>query len=118
MHKEGGKDGRPVSPRTVEFARAILRRAMNDAVVGRLIEVNPVVGSKAPRKDGKPQHVTWTGVQAQVFLGATADSRLAPLWQLALATGMRRGVMAPGGVDLDAGIVSVERRPRSSAASW
>ena len=50
MHERGGKDGRPVSPRTVEFARAVLRRAMNDAVVGRLIEVNPVVGSKAPRK--------------------------------------------------------------------
>ena len=112
MHKHGGKDGRPVSPRTVEFARAILRRAMNDAVVGRLIEVNPVVGSKTPKKDGKPKHVTWTGVQAQVFLGATADTRLAPLWQLALATGMRRGeVMALTWqhVDLDAGIVSVER---------
>jgi integrase len=111
MHKHGGKDGRPVSPRTVEFARAILRRAMNDAVVGRLIEVNPVVGSKTPKKDGKPQHVTWTGEQAQVFLGATADTRLAPVWQLALATGMRRGELMAlcwQHVDLDAGIVSVE----------
>jgi integrase len=112
MHERGGKGGRPVSPRTVEFARAILRRAMNDAVVDRLIEVNPVVGSKAPKKDGKPKHVTWTGVQAQVFLGATADTRLAPLWQLALATGMRRGelmALAWQHLDLDAGIVSVER---------
>jgi integrase len=112
MHERGGKDGRPVSPRTVEFARAILRRALNDAVVSRLIEINPVTGSKSPKKDGKPKHVTWTGEQAQVFLGATADTRLAPLWQLALATGMRRGelmALAWQHLDLDAGIVSVER---------
>src|SRR5215213_7857018 len=44
LHKHGGADGKPVSARTVEFARAVLRRAMNDAVVNRLIEVNPVIG--------------------------------------------------------------------------
>jgi integrase len=112
LHQRGGVDGKPVSPRTVEFARAVLRRALNDAVVDRLIEVNPVVGSKAPKKDGKPQHVTWTGEQAQMFLGATVDTRLAPLWQLALATGMRRGELMAltwSCVDLDARIVSVER---------
>jgi integrase len=108
----GGADGRPVSPRTVEFARAELRRALNDAVVDRLIEVNPVIGSKAPKKDGKPQHVTWTGEQAQMFLEATAGTRLAPLWQLALATGVRRGELMAltwECVDLEAGIISVER---------
>jgi integrase len=112
MRERGGADGRPISPRTVEFARAVLRRALNDAVVDRLIEINPVVGSKAPKKDGKPQHTTWTGEQAQAFLEATAGARLTPLWQLALATGMRRGeLMALTWlhVDLDAGIVSVER---------
>src|SRR5215218_5804223 len=91
MHQRGGAAGNPVSARTVEFARAVLRRALNDAVVDRLIEVNPVIGSKSPKKDGKPQHTTWTGEQAQAFLEATAGARLLPLWQLALATGMRRG---------------------------
>jgi integrase len=91
LHKHGGADGKPVSARTVEFARAVLRRAMNDAVVNRLIEVNPVIGSKAQRKSGKPKHVTWTADQVRAFLDATSDSRSAPLWQLALATGMRRG---------------------------
>jgi integrase len=111
MQKHGGKNRKPVSPRTVEFARAVLRRAMNDAVVDRLIEVNPVTGSKSPKKDGKPQHTTWTGEQVQTFLEATASTRLAPLWQLALATGMRRGELMAltwQHVDLDAGIVSVE----------
>jgi integrase len=112
MHEHGGADGRPVSPRTVEFARAVLRRALNDAVVDRLIEVNPVIGSKTPKRDGKPQHTTWTGEQAQAFLEATAGTRWAPLWQLAIATGMRRGELMAltwQHVDLDAGIVSVER---------
>jgi integrase len=111
MHERGGKDGKPVSARTTEFARAVLRRAMNDAVVDRLIEVNPVIGSKTPKKDGKPQHVTWTGEQAQKFLEAAAGTRLGPLWHLALATGMRRGELMAltwRHVDLDAGIVSVE----------
>jgi integrase len=112
MAQRGGADGNPVSPRTVEFARAVLRRAMNDAVVDRFIEVNPVIGSKSPKKDGKPKHTTWSGDQVQTFLEATAGSRLAPLWQLALATGMRRGELMAltwECVDLEAGIVSVER---------
>jgi integrase len=111
MQQRGGADGKPVSPRTVEFARAVLRRALKDAVVDRLIEVNPVVGSKTPKRDGKPKHTTWTGEQAQMFLEATAGTRWAPLWQLALATGMRRGELMAliwQCVDLDAGIVSVE----------
>lgn len=85
---------------------------MNDAVVDRLIEVNPVIGSKSPKKDGKPQHVTWTGEQAQTFLQVTAGTRVAPLWQLALATGMRRGELMAltwECVDLDGGVVSIEQ---------
>jgi integrase len=111
MAKHGGKDGKPISPRSVQFARAVLRRACNDAVVDRLIEVNPVLGSKA-KKVGRPKHVTWTGEQAQMFIEATAGTRLAPLWQLALATGMRRGELMAltwNHLDLDAGIVSIEQ---------
>lgn len=112
LHEHGGKDGNALSPRTVEFARAVLRRAMNDAVVDRIIEVNPVSGSKTPKRDGKPQHTTWTGAQLATFLEAVADSRWAPLWELAAGTGMRRGELMAlrwSDVDLDAGLVSVDR---------
>lgn len=111
MHEHGGKAGKPVSPRTVEFARAVLRRAMNDAVVDRLVEINPVVGSKLPKRDGKPKHTTWTGAQLQTFLAAVADTRWAPLWELAAGTGMRRGELMAlrwEHVDLEAGTVAVE----------
>jgi integrase len=111
LHKHGGESGKPLSRRSVEFARAVLRRAMADAVVDRVIMVNPVVGSKLPKYEGKPKHTTWTGEQAQAFLAATADTRLAPLWQLALASGMRRGEMMAltwENINLDTGIADVE----------
>ena len=112
LHATGGRGGKPVSVRTVEFARAVLRRAMNDAVVDRLIEVNPVTGSKLPKRDGKPRHTTWTGEQVQTFLAAAGEARWAPLWELAAGTGMRRGELMGlrwADVDLEGGIVAVER---------
>lgn len=112
LYEKGGKDGKPLSPRTVEFARAVLRRALQDAVLDRVIEVNPVVGTKRPRVL-KPKHTTWTGAQARTFLeGLDESDRWAPLWTLALATGMRRGELMAlrwSEVDLEAGVVHVER---------
>lgn len=112
LYEKGGKDGKALSPRTVEFARAVLRRALQDAVLDRVIEVNPVVGTKRPRVL-KPKHTTWTGAQARTFLeGLDEADRWAPLWTLALATGMRRGELMAlrwTDVDLEAGVVHVER---------
>ena len=112
MRERGGKNGKPLSPRTVEFARAVLRKAMEDAVIERLVQVNPVVGSKMPKRDGKPQHTTWTGVQIKRFLEHVAEDRWAPMWELFAATGMRRGEGAGlrwADVDLEAGTLAVER---------
>jgi integrase len=112
LHAHGGKDGKPLSPRTVEFARAVLRRAMRDAVLDRLLEVNPVVGTKHP-KTVKPKHTTWTGAQLHAFVeGLDESERWAPLWILAASTGLRRGELLAlrwSEVDLDAGVLAVER---------
>jgi integrase len=112
LYERGGKDGKALSPRTVEFARAVLRRAMQDAVLDRLVEVNPVVGTKRPRVV-KPKHCTWTGSQLRTFLDGLNDTdRWAPLWVLAAATGARRGELLAlrwAHVDLEAGVVHVER---------
>jgi hypothetical protein len=112
MFETGGQAGKPLSPRTVRYARSILRRALNDAVTERVLEVNPVVGSKCPKSDGKPQHSTWTGEQVKVFLEHLGEDRWAPLWHLATATGMRRGELIGlrwADVDIDGAVVSVER---------
>jgi len=111
LYERGGRDGRPLSPRTVEFARAVLRRAMQDALLDRLIEVNPVIGTKRPRV-GKPGHATWTGGQLQAYLSHVGETtRWSPLWTLGAATGMRRGELMAlrwEDVDLDACMVHVE----------
>lgn len=111
LYEGGGKDGRPLSPRTVEFARAVLRRSMQDAVLERVIPVNPVVGTKRP-KVVKPQHTTWAGAQVATFLEARKDHTLAALFALVFATGMRRGELCAlrwQDVDLEAGLVRVDR---------
>lgn len=108
---KNGRGGAPLSPRTVEFTRAVLRRSMNDAIVDRLIQVNPVVGTKRPRPE-KAKHTTWTGAQLQSFLAAVSQDRLLPLWVLASATGMRRGELMGlrwDDVDLGAGVIAVDR---------
>lgn len=110
--ERGGKNGKPVSPRTVEFARAVMRKAMQDAVVERVIPVNPVIGSKMAKRDGKPRHTTWTGSQIAAFIEHVEGSRWAPLWELAVGTGMRRGelmALAWSDIDLEAGTLNVER---------
>lgn len=113
LYHAGGKDNAPLSPRTVEFARAVLRKALDDAVLDRLLEVNPVVGTKRP-KTVKPHHTVWTGPQLRTFLQARhhAGDRLTPLWTLAAGTGMRRGELLAlrwADIDLDAGTIAVER---------
>lgn len=112
LQAHGGKGGKPLSRRTVEFARAVLRKSMEDAVVERLVQVNPVVGSKMAKRDGKPKHTTWTGAQLAAFLEHVAEDRWMPLWELAAATGMRRGELMAlrwEFVDLEAGVVAVEK---------
>lgn len=112
LGESGGKDGAPLSPRSVAYARSILRKALNDAVVERLIEVNPVTGSKSPRAQGKPKHTTWTGAQQRAFLEAATGSRWAIVWAVALASGLRRGELCAlrwQDVDLDAGELQVTR---------
>ncbi len=111
LYERGGHNGRGLSPRTVEFARAVLRKAMDDAVMERLIEVNPVIGTKRP-KTVKPHHAVWTPQELRRFLEATQAERLGPLWALAAATGMRRGELLAlrwSDVDLDAATIVVQR---------
>ncbi len=92
LSASGGQGGKPLSPRTVEFTRAILRKACADAVVERLLTANPVAGSKAPRRE-RHDLVVWDAEQQARFLAAepVRAGRWWVVWRLALATGMRRG---------------------------
>lgn len=106
--KEGGKGGRPLSPRTVGYVHAVLRKAFNDAVVvEQMLPSNPVLRAKRPRVEVMQAQMPdrgWDASQLAEFLNAVSGERLHPFFRLAAFTGARRGELLFlhwGDVDLD-----------------
>jgi integrase len=88
----GGRNGRPLSGRTVNYVHAILRKAFNDAVHSEgLIPSNPAMKAKRPKRVTKPVTEVWTGEQLKTFLALVEHERLFPFYRLAAYTGARRG---------------------------
>jgi len=62
----GGRNGTGLSPRTVEYVHAILRKALRDAVViDQILPANPVERAKRPRKPRPELGKVWTPAQLQ-----------------------------------------------------
>lgn len=93
LRREGGRDGGPLSPRTVNYVHSVLRKALNDAVhTDQLLAVNPTLRAKRPRVEAvQPVHAMWGREELQQFLTAVKDHRLYPFFRLAAFTGARRG---------------------------
>ncbi len=88
----GGRDGRPLSGRSVEYVHAVLRKAFADAVrTDQLLSSNPAERAKRPRKDIVQPVVMWTAADLAAFLASTQGHRLHAFFWLAAATGARRG---------------------------
>ncbi|WP_246089815.1 tyrosine-type recombinase/integrase [Nonomuraea deserti] len=88
----GGKNGRPLSSRTVDYVHAILRKAFRDAVnVDELLSSSPVDKAKRPRREIREPGTVWTTDQLKAFLRYSRDHRLWPFFHLAAYTGARRG---------------------------
>lgn len=97
----GRKDGRPLAVNSVKLAHRVLHRALADGVRWNIIPNNPASSVRLPKQPHREMAV-WTPEQAAKFLSDLADDRLAPLWTLALDTGMRRGELAGlGWTDID-----------------
>lgn len=79
-----------LSKRTGQYVHAVIHKALQDAVSHRLIPYNVATNVKAPKPDKKeaayipPEKVT-------ALCDAITGDWLAPLFYLALATGLRRG---------------------------
>lgn len=98
-----------LSPTTVRYCHRLLRRALQDALRWELIERNPCDAVIAPRRADTEMKV-WAPEEAKQFLAYVEGDRLAAMWRLFLATGMRRGEVAGLrwiDVDLEAGRVAV-----------
>lgn len=102
-----------ISARTQQYAFAVLRRALNDAVKHQppIITRNPLeyVDSPAPEKK---EARSLTKDEARQLLGAAAGHRLWAYWLVVLALGLRRGEglgLRWEDVDLDAGTVKLRQ---------
>ncbi|MEO7058566.1 MAG: hypothetical protein ABI083_02510 [Lapillicoccus sp.] len=88
----GGRAGRPLSGRSVEYVHAVLRKAFADAVrTDQLLSSNPAERAERPRKDVAQPVVMWTAGDLAAFLASTQGHRLHAFFWLAAATGATRG---------------------------
>ena len=100
-----------LSPRRVEYLRAVLRKALNDAVRWDLVLRNVAALSTPPRVEHKEVH-PFTPDEARQFLESVRGADLEPLYVLAICTGLRQGELLAlrwSDVDLAAGRVHVRR---------
>ncbi|MSQ14883.1 MAG: site-specific integrase [Dehalococcoidia bacterium] len=99
-----------LSPRTVQYIRAVLRRALSQALKWDLVSRNVatlVDPPRVPRNEIMPLGPQ----QARKLLEAATQERLGALYTLGLATGMRQcellGLRWTEDVDLEQGIIHV-----------
>jgi integrase len=102
----GGRNGRPLSGRTVEHVHRMLSKAFRDAVrVEQLLPSSPVERATRPRVQRPEPRQIWSAAQLRTFLDVAADHRLGAFYRLAAYSGARRGELLYlrwSAVDLDA----------------
>jgi integrase len=79
-----------LSPRSVQYHHAVLRRALGQAERWGLVPRN-VARLVSPPRVERPESQPLTPEQARAFLAAVSEDRLAPLYALALGLGARQG---------------------------
>lgn len=98
-----------LSPRSAQYARAILRRALNQALKWGLVTKNAAALTDAPRVE-RHEMQALNPVQARTFLDVVRGDRLEALYAVALSLGLRQGEalgLRWQDVDLDAGSLHV-----------
>jgi integrase len=111
IERAGGKEGRPLSARTVGHAHRVLHRALKRAVDNETLPRN-VAGVIQPPKVQAEEVEILTPEQISDVLDKLEGHGLYPIVALALATGMRRGELLAlrwDDLDLDGATVSIER---------
>jgi integrase len=107
----GGKNGRPLSSRTVGHAHRVLHRALARAAAIELVSRNVATVVKPPKVD-ETEIESLKADEIDVVLTALRDHTLEPIAVLALSSGARRGELLAlnwENVDLDAGTIKIER---------
>jgi integrase len=94
----------------VAHIRAVLRRALGQAMAwGTMVPRNVAALAKPPRSAHKPVQPL-SAEQVRLFLDATKDDRIGPLFHVAIASGLRQGEffgLRWQDVDLSTGVLTV-----------
>jgi integrase len=108
--------GKALKARTIRYIHTILHSALDDAVEGGLLVVNPADRAKPPRaKDAEPPEMhTWSVDELGAFLTWSIAKKddLFVAWLLLVSTGLRRGELLGlrwSDIDLTARKLNVRR---------
>ena len=107
-----GMADRGLSPRTIQYTRAILRRALGQALKWGLVTRN-VATLVDPPSVPRAEFRALTPQEARCFLDAVQGDRLEALYTVAVALGLRQGEalgLRWEDVDLDRGELRVGAR--------
>lgn len=100
-----------LTPRTVQYLRAILRSALAEAEAWGYIERNSASLAKAPKMERREVSVL-TATDARALIASTVDDRIGNLFALALYTGLRQGELLGlrwPDIDLDQGTIQIRK---------
>jgi integrase len=100
-----------ISERTIQYMRAVLRRALNQAMKWDLVARNAAALTDPPRVR-REEIQPWTLEQARTFVQSLDGNRLIALYALELTLGLRRGEvlgLAWEDVDLEKRTLTVRR---------
>src|SRR5262245_14173267 len=109
--EKGGKDGRPLSARTVGHAHRVLHVAMKKAVKAEVLARNVVSVFSPPKVEDEEVEIL-DEADVPAILAKLTNHSLGPIISTALATGARRGELLAliwKNVDLDKAKVHIER---------
>jgi integrase len=100
--------------RTVRHCHAVLRRALQGAVIKGMLASNPADNASPPTTSATraPETAHWTPEQLATFLDQIRDHYLGAVIRAAAMTGMRRGELCGlrwEDVDLDAAVITVRQ---------
>jgi integrase len=109
-----------LSPRTVAYTRALLRRALGQAVRWSMLPRNPVTLVDPPKQQ-RHEPSFLTAEEAKRLMASLAGDRLEPLVLLTLVTGLRRGEVLSlrwQDLDLEDGLVRVRGQYQKWEGRW
>jgi integrase len=114
------KQGAGLSPRTVQYLRAILRRALGQALKWGEVARNVATLTDPPRQE-QADIEPFTTEESQQLLQAIRGERLEALYTVALVLGLRQGEalgLKWADVDLEAGTLRVRCQLQKIEGKW